>query len=89
MVNLWFQDYVVFQSASKAAHYLRMKDGRMTLAHYDASSIFKEEASFRLAKKRGMSFCVCILMRRAWGGGTHVVLGISSRKDQGERACVL
>lgn len=52
MVNLWFQDYVVFQSASKAAHYLRMKDGRMTLAHYDASSIFKEEASFRLAKKR-------------------------------------
>eukprot|EP00794_Sanderia_malayensis_P004669 gene4669-5278_t len=50
LVNLWFPDFVAFESVSKAAHYLRMKDGRMILDHYDGTARFKEEASFKLNK---------------------------------------
>ena len=53
LVNLWYPDYVTFESVQKAAHYLRMKDGRLVLDHYDGSVDFKEEASFKMNLKSG------------------------------------
>ncbi len=52
LINLWFPDYVAFESVTRAAYYLRMKDGRMVLDHYDGTLDFKEEASFKLTKKK-------------------------------------
>ena len=51
MIDLWYPGYVSFESTEKAAHYLRLKDGHLTLDRYDATNGFKEDASFLLRKK--------------------------------------
>ncbi|XP_065061984.1 uncharacterized protein LOC135688867 isoform X2 [Rhopilema esculentum] len=51
LVNLWFPEFVSFESVQKSAHYLRMKDGRLILDHYDGTTDFKEEASFKMGLK--------------------------------------
>ena len=48
LIALWFPNFVAFESVESAGHYLRMKNGRLVLDHYQGNNEFKEEASFKM-----------------------------------------
>ena len=66
LLDLWFPNFVAFESVEKAGYYLRMKNGRLVLQHYDGTREFKEEASFKMESKISMylmsKYCKCIAL---------------------------
>ena len=50
--DLWFNGYTVFESVVKAGWYLRNKENRLILDHYDGTADFKQESSFKVGKIR-------------------------------------
>ena len=50
--DLWFDGYTVFESVVKAGWYIRNKNNKLLLDHYDGTANFKEESSFKVGKIR-------------------------------------
>ncbi|XP_046846247.1 uncharacterized protein LOC124439982 [Xenia sp. Carnegie-2017] len=52
MKNMWFSDYFAFQSYTNPGWFIKRDSQGLVLQRYDGSNFFKENASFKLARKK-------------------------------------
>ena len=46
----WYSGYMAFESRSMAGHYIRHREGRLRLEQPDSTTLYEEDASWRMSK---------------------------------------
>ena len=54
---MWFEGYFAFESLLNSAHFIRRCDEQLILQKYENTQVFKEDASFKLTRKRCIGGC--------------------------------